>query len=58
VVGDSTNLARTLRPNLPLEPKTSDKYNPILAPEFDFKINLLVDSIDALAIFDLFYSLE
>jgi Transposase IS4 len=58
VVGDSTNPAGTLRPNLPPEPKTGDKYDPMPAPEFDFKINLPVDSMDALAIFDLFYSPE
>jgi hypothetical protein len=40
VVGDSTDPAGTLRPNLPPEPKTGDKYNPMPHPEFDFEISL------------------
>ena len=58
VVGDPTDPAGTLRPNLPPEPETGDNYHPMPAPEFDHKISLPVDSMDALAIFDLFYSPE
>jgi Transposase IS4 len=60
VVGDSTDPAGTLRPNLPPEPKTGDKYDPMPHPEFDYEINLPkdVNRNDPLAIFDLFYSPE
>jgi Transposase IS4 len=60
VVGDSTDPAGTLRPNLPPEPKTGDKYNPMPHPEFDFEISLPEDvpRKDPVAIFDLFYSPE
>jgi Transposase IS4 len=60
VIGDSTNPARTLRPNLPPEPETGDNYNPMPHPNFDFEIRLLkdVNRKDPVAIFDLFYSPE
>jgi Transposase IS4 len=60
VVGDSTDPAGTLRPNLPPEPETGDNYDPMPHPEFDHEIHLPegVNRKDPLAIFDLFYSPE
>jgi hypothetical protein len=60
VVGDSTDPAGTLRPNLPPEPKTGDNFDPMPHPEFNHEISLPEDinPMDPLAIFDLFYSPE
>jgi hypothetical protein len=38
VVGDSTDPAGTLRPNLPPEPETGNNYNLLPHPDFDFEI--------------------
>jgi hypothetical protein len=60
VVGDSTDPAGTLRPNLPPEPETGDNYDPMPHPEFNYVISLPkdVNRKAPLAIFDLFYSPE
>jgi len=51
-VGDPTDPAGTLRPNLPPEPETGDNFDPLPAPEFCHKINLPkdVNPIDPLTI--------
>lgn len=60
VVGDPTDPTGTLRPNLPPEPETGDRnrYIPMPHPEFHHEINLPVDSMDPIAIFDLFFGPE
>jgi hypothetical protein len=42
VVGDPTDPAGTLQPNLPPEPETGDNFDPFPAPEFSYEINLYV----------------
>jgi Transposase IS4 len=58
-VGDPTDPAGTLRPNLPPEPRIGDSYIPMPAPEFDHQI-CLPDTVrsDPIALFDLFFSPE
>ncbi len=57
IIGDSTDPAGTLRPNLPPEPTFGTQFDPIPCPEFDYKINLPVDQSSPIYIFDLFFSL-
>jgi Transposase IS4 len=59
VVGDPTDPAGTLRPNLPPEPEIGDNYQPMPAPEFHHEIHLpKALRTDPIALFDLFFSPE
>jgi hypothetical protein len=59
-VGDPTDPKGTLRPNLPPEPATGVKFQPLKCSSFDHQINLppSIDSHDAFSIWSLFFTTE